>query len=223
MKYQVIDYFDVWTEPIGEEDGVTYAGFTVNDLARTDYYVDIEDSDNDKDILVKLAECGYLNPSVVKDCKVESYDPEFIEVFVEEGTQTWEDAILDYDSEGGIVGDYPLCRLEIARDIKASTRLRSAKIVAGKILSLEPREVDKSRSFYNKAKVQILDDGGYELLSYDTPVAQVDANGEIVYADYGVYSQTTDRHIREFIAQFANNASDFKSSSNWKPLRQYRR
>ena len=68
---------------------------------------------------------------------------------------------------------------------------------------LTPQKRDSRKSFYGKAKVVDKGNGEYELISYNTPVACV-KNGEVVYADLHKWSATTDRHIREFLAQFCD-------------------
>ena len=57
---------------------------------------------------------------------------------------------------------------------------------------------DSRASFYGKAKV-IEENGVTKLLSYDTIVAEINKG---VLSIHGLYSNTTLRHIREFIKQF---------------------
>ena len=59
---------------------------------------------------------------------------------------------------------------------------------------------DKRKSFYNKAKV-IREDNTIKLKSYDTIVAEISHH---ILKIYGGYSQTTKRHIREFVRQFTD-------------------
>lgn len=61
---------------------------------------------------------------------------------------------------------------------------------------------DSRRSFYGKAHVINYHNGVYDLQSYDTIVARIE-NGKVTKSDIGVYSMTTNRHIREFIRQYA--------------------
>lgn len=70
-----------------------------------------------------------------------------------------------------------------------------------KIYELDAR-YDSRKSFYGKAHVIDHGNGTLELQSYNTIVARIE-NGEVKQADIGVYSQTTNRHIREFIKQYA--------------------
>ena len=56
---------------------------------------------------------------------------------------------------------------------------------------------DSRKSFYNKARVKT-EDGRTTLISYYTEVAYIE-NGEAVVK--GTYSNTTIRHIKEFLKQ----------------------
>ena len=63
-------------------------------------------------------------------------------------------------------------------------------------------QYDVRKSFYGKAHVIDHENGVLELQSYDTIVARIE-DGKVTQADIGVYSTTTNRHIREFLKQFA--------------------
>ena len=63
------------------------------------------------------------------------------------------------------------------------------------IYNLEPN--DGHRSFYGKAKVKTYTDGTRVLQSYNTDVAKIDADGNIIRLWNG-YSATTGRHISAF-------------------------
>jgi hypothetical protein len=71
-------------------------------------------------------------------------------------------------------------------------------------LELQAR-YDARDSFYGKARVQA-DYPIVSLWSYDTRVAQIEYNGQPddkgVATVYGYYSQTTFRHIKEFLKQY---------------------
>ena len=56
---------------------------------------------------------------------------------------------------------------------------------------------DNRKSFYGKAMVKC-EDGVSKLYSYDTLVAQIKDNKAIVF---GTYSNSTLRHIKEFLMQ----------------------
>lgn len=62
-------------------------------------------------------------------------------------------------------------------------------------------EYDSRQSFYGKARVE---DNGNEvtLYSYNTPICMIDrTRGVITFTEYYSYSQTTRRHLREFLYQ----------------------
>lgn len=65
------------------------------------------------------------------------------------------------------------------------------------MLYLEPLYI-KQKLFYKKARVSITF-GKVQLTSYDTPVCTIDKG---VIKLNGLYSQTTTRHIREFLYQY---------------------
>lgn len=78
MKFQLIDYFDVW----GNEE----EGWEVNSLARTDIYIDIDTKNDDEtDILIKLVEAEYLNPKAIDEICVNWLEVNFIEMETEKG------------------------------------------------------------------------------------------------------------------------------------------
>lgn len=73
---------------------------------------------------------------------------------------------------------------------------------------------DSRASFYHKAHVMIDDEGAKYLRSYDTIVAEIhDGEPPIVY---GWYSDTTGRHIKEFLKQ-----EGFKAENKRQILRDY--
>lgn len=78
MKFQLIDYFDVW----GNEE----EGWEVNNLAKTDIYIDIDTKNDDEtDILIKLVEAEYLNPKSINEICVNWLEVNFIELETEKG------------------------------------------------------------------------------------------------------------------------------------------
>lgn len=58
---------------------------------------------------------------------------------------------------------------------------------------------DARKSFYKKAIVLYFRNGDIALLSYSTIVCVLRENGEVLLQKY---SQTTNRHIKEFMKQF---------------------
>ena len=59
---------------------------------------------------------------------------------------------------------------------------------------------DNRKSFYNKAKVLLFPDGTIQLQSYNTIVGEIKNN--VYHQLWDGKSQTTTRHINEFIKQF---------------------
>ena len=59
------------------------------------------------------------------------------------------------------------------------------------------------KSFYGKAIVIELENGNKkELYSYDTLIATIDyKKGTVIITDYGDYSNTTVRHLKDFLLQ----------------------
>ena len=55
------------------------------------------------------------------------------------------------------------------------------------------------KSFYGKAQVEHLENGNKVLYSYNTKVCELNADGQII--EIGYYSQTTARHINDFLQQ----------------------
>ena len=73
--------------------------------------------------------------------------------------------------------------------------------------NLEARH-DSRKSFYGKAVVYN-DSFGKVLYSYLTPVASVNSEGVTLY-NTNLYSQTTFRHVREFLKQEGYKADNRK-------------
>jgi hypothetical protein len=67
---------------------------------------------------------------------------------------------------------------------------------------------------YAQAHVEIADDGSIYLFSYTTLVASIDADGWCCC--YGLYSQTTRKHISAFAKEYADPLTfyDFKHMYN---------
>lgn len=56
---------------------------------------------------------------------------------------------------------------------------------------------DSRKSFYGKAKVKTYTDGTRVLQSYNTDVAKIDANGNVIRL-WSNWTATTGRHIKAF-------------------------
>ncbi len=68
-------------------------------------------------------------------------------------------------------------------------------------------EYDSRKSFYGKARVSTNPiDGDLELVSYSTRVAVIHTDGTA--SVYGTYSNTTLRHIKEFLKQHGFKADN---------------
>lgn len=78
-----------------------------------------------------------------------------------------------------------------------------------KILKKEELDAhfDSRKSFYKKAWIKYADNGDVILQSYSTDVAVIHADGTF---EAEKYSQTTNRHIREFMKQFNIDSKLFK-------------
>lgn len=73
-------------------------------------------------------------------------------------------------------------------------------------------EYDKRKSFYRKARVR-QEENRLVLISYNTEVAYIEDNKAVVE---GSYSQTTLRHIKEFLKQ-----NGFKAVNKKQILKDY--
>lgn len=69
------------------------------------------------------------------------------------------------------------------------------------------------KSFYGKAVVTELDNGKKILTSYNTDVCELDSDNNIIKIGY--YSQTTARHVNEFIIQHGHNKMTKKEIENY--------
>ena len=82
---------------------------------------------------------------------------------------------------------------------------------------LEPRNGRKS--FYRKAKVEVLKNGITRLYSYDTLVCSIDSNkGEVRLKDDWCYSNTTISHVRSFLEE-----NGYKAGSKAEIAKRYER
>ena len=99
-------------------------------------------------------------------------------------------------------------KVEPKQSLKESkTPKKESKLVEKPVYGLEPR-YDSRKSFYGKAQVDTGDKGDKnKLYSYDTLVAEI-KNGKPVV--YGTYSQTTLRHIKEWLKQLGFKAENSK-------------
>jgi len=70
------------------------------------------------------------------------------------------------------------------------------------VYELKPK-ISSQKSFYGKALVIVEDSGRDQLKSYNSIVCVVEANGKITKLEYP-NSQTTNKHIREYLSQRFN-------------------
>lgn len=65
-------------------------------------------------------------------------------------------------------------------------------------------QYDSTKSFYGKARVETSDDERYmTLYSYATPVCKLDRETGKYKVDTNALTNTSTRHVREFLRQFA--------------------
>lgn len=81
------------------------------------------------------------------------------------------------------------------------------------VYDLQP-QYDARASFYGKARVELEDDGTKSLISYSTRVAVIHPDGTARV--YGTHSQTTLRHIKEFLKQ-----NNFKAENQKQIMAEY--
>lgn len=88
---------------------------------------------------------------------------------------------------------------------------------------LEP-EYDARKSFYGKAKVDVRPDGTQILYSYGTPVCKITKDGDVTLLKKGYLgwasSQTTLRHVKEFLKQNGKEAGSINDLRNKYPVEQ---
>lgn len=67
---------------------------------------------------------------------------------------------------------------------------------------------DSRKSFYGKAHITSYPNGRQVLTSYTTEVAEITANEQPIV--YGIWSNTTTRHQKEFLRQNGFNADNLR-------------
>ena len=73
-----------------------------------------------------------------------------------------------------------------------------------KIMKLQPKMVNQ-KSFYNKAVIEYNENGEISLISYYTKMITIKDN-KIIYKndDVNNYTQTTLKHVKDFLYQYLN-------------------
>lgn len=94
----------------------------------------------------------------------------------------------------------------IEEDYKESDSLKESPIY-----DMTPQH-DGRKSFYGKAKV-VDDNGELTLYSYNVPVAKI-SNGQVTLLDKWDWSQTTLRHVKEFLRQNGFEATTLSQMRN---------
>lgn len=74
--------------------------------------------------------------------------------------------------------------------------------------------VNSVKSFYGKALVITGDDGNIYLRSYETIVGYITPDGEF-HRTWEYYSQTTMRHVNDFLAQYSRSSNGGGSGKSW--------
>lgn len=106
-----------------------------------------------------------------------------------------------------LLDDYLYEEDEFDTDLITPLKMKESKLVEKPVYGLEPR-YDSRKSFYGKAQVDTGDKGDKnKLYSYDTLVAEIKDGKPVVY---GTYSQTTLRHIKEWLKQLGFKAENSK-------------
>lgn len=102
-------------------------------------------------------------------------------------------------------------------------RIGESLIKEEPVVNLEP-DYDARKSFYGKARVDEREDGSKVLWSYNTPVCKI-ADGKATLLKKGYLgwasSQTTLRHVKEFLKQNGFKAESMKQMAKDYPVEQY--
>ena len=94
---------------------------------------------------------------------------------------------------------------DVRRVVETILKRRTGKVEESAKLTESPMyglntQFDKRKSFYNKAHVDVANDGSQTLYSYNVPVCKIQ-NGDVTLLPDWKYSPTTVRHVKEFLKQ----------------------
>ena len=100
----------------------------------------------------------------------------------------------------------------------------SCKLKEEPVYDVAP-EFDSRKSFYGKAKVDVRPDGTQILYSYGTPVCKITKDGDVTLLKRGYLgwasSQTTLRHVKEFLKQNGKEAGSINDLRKLYPVEQF--
>lgn len=117
-----------------------------------------------------------------------------------------------YDLSNGNVSMHDVKKPELLVPIKNGFLTTESESLKESSYTLEPK-YDSAQSFYGKARVE-QDGDAYTLISYTTPILTVrDGNIEVL-CDEWAFSQTTLRHVREFLRQMEDDGKVDLSSKD---------
>lgn len=192
-----------WVE-LGWDDANTYACAMAYDN-ENDYD---EEGEVYPYVLAKIAFCP-------DNSAMNEYEMDWLMPYDEETGEVWdtETSITTYNDAVWLAEEWLAIMDRINKSAGYEQLVDDDELTEGlavneeRYYDLAPQKRDSRKSFYGKAKVVDKGNGEYELISYNTPVACV-KDGKVVYADLHKYSVTTDRHIREFLAQFADDLTE---------------
>lgn len=155
-----------------------------NDIdLETEFGLPDEDEGEFEESFHKTKKSSFLERLVDNDCKKEDVDFDD------------NDDEIEIDEKVGAV--LPKVRRKVKENLKAKKSLNE-NLTEAPVYGLEPR-YDARKSFYGKAQVDTGDKGDKnKLYSYDTLVAEIKDGKPVVY---GTYSQTTLRHIKDWLKQ----------------------
>lgn len=158
----------------------------------TEFGLPDEDEDEFEESFHRTKKSSFLERLVDNDCKKEDVDFDD------------NDDEIEIDEKVGAV--LPKVRRKVKENLKAKKSLKE-NLTEAPVYGLEPR-YDARKSFYGKAQVDTGDKGDKnKLYSYDTLVAEIKDGKPVVY---GTYSQTTLRHIKEWLKQLGFKAENSK-------------
>ena len=186
------------------------SGFTPNENEFTDSYGDA--------LCLKWARIN-------KNSAMNEYDVDYESPYDEETDEVWDSeiAVYSYDETDTVkwlikdFEEYANQNLFIDESLnRKSVRENSMKLKTNEVRHSElSPSYDSRKSFYGKAHIVTDDDGSEILYSYDTPVVKI-KDGKVELLAQWDSSQTTLRHVKEFLQQ-----NGFKAGSKAQIAKMY--